>query len=127
MGANQTERSLTKGAALARQEQEYINGLLSKNKLILILDLDNTILHANEMSDLELGQLLRIRAYFIIQKIEQDNEGKIRQDFVLIKFRPYFKEFLYIINKLFEVYIYTKGTRIYADQICKWVRAQWGG
>ena len=79
------------------------------------MDLDNTILHANEMSDLELGQLLRIREYFIIQKIEQDNEGKIRQDFVLIKFRPFFKEFLYIINKLFEVYIYTKGTRIYAD------------
>lgn len=41
--------------------------------------------------------------------------------------RPYIKEFLYTISKLFEVYIYTKGTRIYADEICRWVRAQWAG
>jgi TFIIF-interacting CTD phosphatase-like protein len=41
--------------------------------------------------------------------------------------RPYLTEFLFIISKLFEVYIYTKGTRYYADEICRWVRAQWAG
>ena len=51
----------------------------------------------------------------MIRKLEQDLDGKFRYDYVLVKLRPYLKEFLYTINKLFEVYIYTKGTRIYAD------------
>ena len=49
------------------------------------------------------------------------------QDYILVKMRPFLKEFLYIVNQLFEVYVYTKGTRIYADYICRWVRAQWAG
>ena len=63
----------------------------------------------------------------MIQKFDQDPEGRTKMDFLLVKMRPYIKEFLYIISRLFEVYIYTKGTRIYADEICRWVRAQWGG
>ena len=51
----------------------------------------------------------------MIQKFDQDPEGKVKMDFLLVKMRPYIKEFLYIISRLFEVYIYTKGTRIYAD------------
>lgn len=47
MSSKQQERALTKGTALARQEEQYISELVSRNKLILILDLDNTILHSN--------------------------------------------------------------------------------
>jgi TFIIF-interacting CTD phosphatase-like protein len=31
--------------------------------------------------------------------------------------RPYLKEFLFVISKLFEVFIYTKGSRLYAEGI----------
>jgi len=44
----------------------------------------------------------------------------------MVKIRPYFREFLFVVCKLFEVYVYTKGTRLYADEICKWIRYQWG-
>ena len=44
------EQAFTKGTALQQQEEEYLSGLIAKKKLILILDLDNTILHSTEMS-----------------------------------------------------------------------------
>ena len=42
--------TLVKGSALLKQEQEYIDTIISRQKVILILDLDNTILHSTEMS-----------------------------------------------------------------------------
>jgi hypothetical protein len=41
--------------------------------------------------------------------------------------RPYFRHFLYVITKYYEIYVYTKGTRIYAEEICKYIRAQYAG
>ena len=61
----------------------------------------------------------------MIPKLDQVPSGKVKQDFIIVKMRPYFKEFLFTVSRLFEVYVYTKGTRIYADEICRWVRAQW--
>lgn len=79
------------------------------------------------MSELDLSKLLHLKEYFLLPKLDQTVEGKVRQDFIVVKMRPYIKEFLYTVSKLFEVYIYTKGTRIYADEICRWIRAQWAG
>lgn len=50
LGPNGSWKSCAKGAALAQQEEEYIVSLVSKHRAILILDLDNTILHSTEMS-----------------------------------------------------------------------------
>lgn len=36
-----------------------------------------------------------------------------------IKCRPYLKEFLEEIHKLYELHIYTMGTRFYADAVAK--------
>jgi TFIIF-interacting CTD phosphatase-like protein len=43
----------------------------------------------------------------------------------IIKMRPFFKEFIETITKLFEVYVYTKGTRLYAESICNAIRNQY--
>lgn len=79
------------------------------------------------MSELEFSKILKLKEYFIIPKREMGSDGKLRNDFMIVKMRPFLKEFLFVVQKLFEVYIYTKGTRIYADEICRWVRAQWAG
>lgn len=43
----------------------------------------------------------------------------------VVKIRPYFKEFVRTIIKYYEIYIYTKGTRMYAEEICNAVRNQY--
>ena len=50
LGPNGSWKSFAKGAALVQQEENYISEIIAKQKGILILDLDNTILHSNEMS-----------------------------------------------------------------------------
>jgi hypothetical protein len=47
LGPNGTWNSYAKGAALLHQEEQYITNILAKRRAILILDLDNTILHSN--------------------------------------------------------------------------------
>ena len=66
--------------------------------------------------------------YYIIPKIDGPFETlPNRKDLIVVKMRPYFKHFLYIITKYYEIYVYTKGTRIYAEEICKYIRAQYAG
>ena len=80
---------------------------LSKEKLILILDLDNTLIHAikselnaNNNSDIKL-----IDVY----------EWKINPyEKYLIKLRPYLLEFFRMVQPLYEIFLYTFGTRGYA-------------
>jgi|JI9StandDraft_2_1071091.scaffolds.fasta_scaffold1084269_1 hypothetical protein len=53
------------------------------------------------MNELSLSSLLALKEYFVMPKMEQSAEGKVRQDFIVVKMRPYFEEFLYTINRLF--------------------------
>lgn len=76
---------------------------------------------------MELNDVIKIKEFFLLPKLEQTTEGNLKQDFIIIKMRPYLKEFLLVVAKFFEVYVYTKGTRSYADGICRWIRAQWAG
>lgn len=48
-----------------------------------------------------------------------------RKDLLIVKMRPFFKHFLYEIVKRFDIFVYTKGTRLYAEEICKYIRAQY--
>lgn len=41
---------------------------------------------------------------------------------MIIKMRPYLKEFLKKILPLYDVYVYTKATREYAQSACKYIR-----
>lgn len=67
----------------------------------------------------------RLREFFVIPRF--DKTEKTKQDYAIIKMRPYLKEFLLLISKYFEVYVYTKGSRVYAEGIGRWIRAQWAG
>lgn len=120
-------RMLVKGTALAKQQEEFIQNVLQNEKNIMILDLDNTILHSNDMSELQLDTVMNLKDYYLIPKIQPYLQQKIRKDYIVVKMRPYFKHFLYLVNKHYEIYVYTKGTRIYAEEICNFVRAQYAG
>lgn len=92
-----------------RLEVENAKRLLDQKKLSLILDLDQTIVHAS-----------------CDQRISQWQNSDIRQ-FNLprsplvyyIKLRPGLVEFLKEIEELYELHIYTMGTKDYAKAVAK--------
>ena len=81
----------------------------------MVLDLDNTILHSTEISDLSMSTVINLKNFYLIPKPEYTAEDKIRKDLIVVKMRPYLKHFLYELRKYYEIYVYTKGTRIYAE------------
>ncbi|KAI9244629.1 HAD-like domain-containing protein [Sporodiniella umbellata] len=92
-----------------RLEQENVKRLLQGKKLSLILDLDQTIVHAS-----------------CDPRISQWKNDDIRR-FTLpksptvyyIKLRPGLTQFLTEIEKLFDLHIYTMGTKDYAKAVAK--------
>ncbi len=69
-------------------ENEFINSLIIKKKLILLLDIDNTILHAAHLNISEKEYIL------IKKKFDWEFKSiKIKNERFFIKFRPYLKNF----------------------------------
>ncbi|KXS17356.1 hypothetical protein M427DRAFT_153866 [Gonapodya prolifera JEL478] len=109
---------VTKAEAL-RLERETTDRLLRSRKLSLVLDLDQTIIHATV--DPTVDEWMRDPSnpnFPVLQGVHR---------FVLpdhptvyyVKFRPNLQLFLEHISKLYELHIYTMGTRAYANEIAQ--------
>lgn len=120
MSHDATKLTVSKEEA-ARLERETAERLLKETKLSLIVDLDQTILHATV--DPIVGEWLSdpsseyypavkdVKTFCL--KEENTNVG----NWYYIKMRPGLKQFLENISKLYEMHIYTMGTRAYAASI----------
>lgn len=95
---------------------EKIKGLVVQKRLILLLDLDNTVVHSIQVSKEYMEE-------FVNSKKEEDVYGFELENgtCMLTKLRPHFWEFYSKISSLFEIYIYTFGTRAYAERVLKLV------
>lgn len=100
---------------LKRRNSEY---LFSKEKLQLVLDLDHTLLHA--------AKLKRLTAEEMCIKNKEDSSEDISnislfqlENGYLVKLRPYVRKFLQEASEMFEMYVYTMGSRTYAKQMGK--------
>ncbi|TIB93400.1 FCP1-like phosphatase [Wallemia mellicola] len=101
--------------------------LLKSSKLALIVDLDQTIIHAtvdptvNEL--LQDPTLVYKGALNDVHKFKLGDFGLVNHhefgSWYFVKFRPGLMEFLDNMNKLFEMHVYTMGTRSYALAICQ--------
>ncbi|KAG6976008.1 hypothetical protein JG688_00001812 [Phytophthora aleatoria] len=92
-------------------DSDNIRRQLGAKKLSLVLDLDHTLLHAVRVDDVvgEIKQTDNIHFFFIPGLAQQH----------VVKLRPRLTEFLTELSALYDLFIYTHGTRLYAEQIVK--------
>ncbi|KAL1931784.1 hypothetical protein VTP01DRAFT_9928 [Rhizomucor pusillus] len=107
-----------------RLEKENAERLKSQRKLSLILDLDQTVVHATW--DPTVGEWMKDES-----NANHPATKDIRQ-FTLpgnspvyyIKLRPGLSEFIKEISELYELHIYTMGTRHYAEAVAREIDPQ---
>jgi RNA polymerase II subunit A-like phosphatase len=108
----------------SRISEEAKRRLLQGRKLSLVVDLDQTIIHATvdptvaewqkDPSNPNYDAVKDVRAFQLID----DGPGG-RGCWYYIKLRPGLEQFLEEITKKYELHIYTMGTRAYAQNIAK--------
>ena len=103
-------------------DEEAKRRLLSSRKLSLVVDLDQTIIHAavdptiaEWMKDKDNPNYDAVKDVRSFQLLD-DGPG-MRGCYYYIKLRPGLADFLDHIAQLYELHIYTMGTRQYAQQI----------
>ncbi|KGQ01832.1 hypothetical protein PAAG_11407 [Paracoccidioides lutzii Pb01] len=105
-----------------RVEEDAKRRLLSSRRLSLVVDLDQTIIHATVDPTVAEWQQDRdnpnheavkdVRAFQLV-----DDGPGMKGCWYYIKLRPGLQEFLQEISALYELHIYTMGTRAYAQNI----------
>ena len=103
-------------------DEEGKRRLLASRKLSLVVDLDQTIIHA--AVDTTIDEWMKDEtnpnheAVRDVRKFQLVDDGPgMRGCWYFIKLRPGLEQFLESVSKLYELHIYTMGTRQYAQQI----------
>lgn len=115
-----------------RAEHEAQRRLLGQRKLSLVVDLDQTIIHAcieptvgewmNDPTNPNYDAVKDVRKF---QLNDEGPRGPVTSTcWYYIKMRPGLKEFLEKVAELYELHVYTMGTRAYALNIAKIVDPQ---
>ncbi|XP_078443790.1 C-terminal domain phosphatase-like 4 isoform X2 [Wolffia australiana] len=98
-----------------------MKNLLRRKKLILVLDLDHTLLNSTRLVDLSAEEHHLIEQALTTAQAG-DGSGtlfKLDRIHMLTKLRPFIHTFLKEASELFEMYIYTMGERAYALEVAK--------
>ncbi|KAI8848621.1 HAD-like domain-containing protein [Chytridium lagenaria] len=108
--------SLSEATRLERQNAER---LLSENRLSLILDLDQTVIHATV--DPTVGEWMKDKDNPNNTALKDVYDFRLPDSPVIyyIKLRPGTREFLERMNAIYELHIYTMGTKNYAKAVAQ--------
>ena len=115
---------LVSQAEASKADEEAKRRLLESKKLSLVVDLDQTIIHATvdptvaewqrDPSNPNYDAVKDVRAFQLV-----DDGPGARGCWYYIKLRPGLESFLDKISQCYELHIYTMGTRAYAENIAK--------
>ncbi|KAI3835052.1 hypothetical protein MKX03_020346 [Papaver bracteatum] len=106
---------------------KYKRFFFENKKLSLVLDLDHTLLHTVRISDVSKDdQDYLNKKAIVVSSIKDDNwrNGYDLYNYMgamYIKLRPYTRNFLKQLSDRFELYVYTMGTRFYAQAMGKFI------
>ncbi|EME80925.1 uncharacterized protein MYCFIDRAFT_115122, partial [Pseudocercospora fijiensis CIRAD86] len=105
----------------ARVDEEGKRRLLQSRRLSLVVDLDQTIIHASVEPTIAEWQNdpsnPNYEALQDVQKFQLDDDKP--NTWYYIKPRPGLKQFLSTLSEIYEMHIYTMGTRAYAESVAK--------
>ncbi|KAJ4828340.1 hypothetical protein Tsubulata_040656 [Turnera subulata] len=94
--------------------------ILADEKLILVLDLDHTLIHAGT------ADLLTPEEKLLVERVDSGEVLGIslyvvgyKDSFYRTKIRPFVREFLEEASTLFQMYVYTNASKDYASRIVK--------
>lgn len=116
----------TAGLTVSREEAERIETnsttqLLKSNRLVLVVDLDQTVIHASVSPEIgkwvEDPESPQHEAVKDVKSFVLKERGQ--QSWYFVKLRPGLSEFLEQMCKLYEMHIYTMATKQYALEIAK--------
>ncbi|KAJ4779920.1 C-terminal domain phosphatase-like 4 [Rhynchospora pubera] len=119
---NYIHKDLRLGASeIEKLRKEDLKHLLKDKKLILVLDLDHTLINSSRMIDIIPDE------QYLIKQVEEGKETddpnqtlfQLGRYHMLTKLRPFVRTFLKEAKNMFEMYIYTMGERAYAMEIAK--------
>ncbi|KAJ1510731.1 Carboxy-terminal domain (CTD) phosphatase [Coelomomyces lativittatus] len=96
-----------------KMDMETAHRLRTEKKLSLILDLDQTLIHAT--ADPTVGLWVDTTEKTGVFRFKLSDEPTE----YFLKLRPGLHEFLSEIQMFYELHIYTMGTRLYANQVAK--------
>lgn len=102
-----------------RLRQADLKDLLRKRKLILILDLDHTLLNSVLFAELSSKEQYLIQHTDSLHGDPNRSIFKLNTMHLLTKLRPFVRTFLEEASSMFEMYIYTMGKRPYALEMAK--------
>jgi len=109
-----------------RMEEQKKERLLKNRKLSLVVDLDQTIIHAcieptvgEWQSDPTSPNYEAVKDVRKFQLADDGPRGLAFGYWYYIKMRPGLKDFLAHVAELYELHVYTMGTRAYAQNIAK--------
>ncbi|XP_017250704.1 RNA polymerase II C-terminal domain phosphatase-like 4 [Daucus carota subsp. sativus] len=88
-----------------------LQNLRNREKLCLVLDLDQTLLHTKPLHKLSPEEITGLCNYTRKKNLRRWKATGVKY---LTKLRPYGRKFLREASKLFDMYVYTNGSRDYA-------------
>ena len=103
------------------QHERLIKNYLSTNKrLSLFLDIDHTLVHATR--ELKAVDLMKPESPFKNEVFEIYFPNPYGRYF--IKLRPYLIQFLFEISQMYDIILYTMGSRKYAEEVARVLEEQ---
>ncbi|KAL4452377.1 hypothetical protein ABPG75_008039 [Micractinium tetrahymenae] len=112
------------GLEVSKQEAERLrqgtaDRLLASRKLLLILDLDHTLLNSTRFAEVPPQADQQLRAQLEAQPSDAPMLFCLPHMRMWTKLRPGVREFLEQAKELFELHVYTMGDRDYAAEMAK--------
>lgn len=130
MTHDQTGLMVSQNVAM-KAEHDAQKRLLRQRKLSLVVDLDQTIIHAcidptvgEWQSDPQNPNHAAVKDVRSFQLSDDGPRGLTSGCTYYVKLRPGLEDFLEEISKMYELHVYTMGTRAYAQNIAKIVDPQ---
>ncbi|XP_065877752.1 RNA polymerase II C-terminal domain phosphatase-like 4 [Euphorbia lathyris] len=104
---------------IVRLRDTDMKNLLRQRKLILVLDLDHTLLNSTQLMHLTSEEEYLKSQIDSLQDISNGSLFMLHFMHMMTKLRPFVRTFLKEASQMFEMYIYTMGDRAYAHEMAK--------